>query len=57
MALNTRLTTTDEYQKLRQGIEKQLEAILLKIKEISNPVAHSSPQPQTGYLNIEEPVI
>ncbi len=47
----------DEYQKLRQGIEKQLEAILLKIKEISNPVAHSSPQPQTGYLNIEEPVI
>jgi len=45
-----------EYDKLRQGIEQRLEAILQNIKKISGPVVHSGPVSKVDHLKVEQSV-
>jgi hypothetical protein len=45
-----------EYEKLRQGIEQRLDAILLKIKKISGPVVHSGPNGKVDHLKVAQSV-
>jgi DNA primase len=45
-----------EYEQLRRNIDKQLEAILLKIRGISGSVGQSGSQVENNHLTILEPV-